>query len=89
MTGVLQNPVCCEATGWIFGAIEIQLYVPWVEYDTKSIFKRNTAGLNSEFSFSQTGWLTKAKEHSLSYYLSITGEDEINPCLSQGYLCKI
>ena len=34
-------------------------------------FKRNKADLNSEFSFSETGCLTKAKELSLSYYLPI------------------
>ena len=44
-----------------------------VGYDTRSIFKRSLMGLNSEFSFSQTSCLTKAKEHSLSYYLPIAG----------------
>ena len=39
----------------------------------KSIFKRSLAGLNSEFSFSQTSWLTKAEELSLPYYLPIAG----------------
>ena len=42
-------------------------------YDTKSIFKRSLTGLNSEFSFSETSCLTKAEEHSLSYYLPIAG----------------
>ena len=42
-------------------------------YDTRSIFKRSLTGLNSEFSFSQTSCLTKAEEHSLPYYLPITG----------------
>ena len=32
-------------------------------------FKRILTGFNSEFSFSQTSCLTKAEEHSLSYYL--------------------
>ena len=34
-------------------------------YDTRSIFKQNLTGLNSEFSFSQTSCLTKAEEPSL------------------------
>ena len=42
-------------------------------YDTGSIFKRSLTGLNSEFSFSLTSCLTKAKEPSLSYYLPIAG----------------
>ena len=42
-------------------------------YDTRSIFKRSLTGLNSEFSFSLTSCLTKAEEHSLSYYLPIAG----------------
>ena len=39
--------------------------------DTRSIFKRSLTGLNSEFSFSKTGCLTKTEEPSLPYYLSI------------------
>ena len=42
-------------------------------YDTRSIFKRGLACLNSEFSFSKTSCLTKAEEPSLSYYLPIAG----------------
>ena len=42
-------------------------------YDTRSIFKRNLTGLNSEFSF-WTSCLTKAEEPSLPYYLPIAGE---------------
>ena len=42
-------------------------------YDTRSIFKRNLTGLNSQFSFSLTSCLTKAEEPSLSYYLPIAG----------------
>ena len=38
---------------------------------TKSIFKRILTGLNSEFSFSLTSCLTKAKKHSVPYYLPI------------------
>ena len=45
----------------------------WAGYDTRSIFKRSLTGLNSEFSFSLTSYLTKAEEHSLSYYLPIAG----------------
>ena len=36
-------------------------------------FKQSLTGLNSEFSFSYTSCLTKAKEPSLSYYLPIAG----------------
>ena len=36
-----------------------------------NFFKRCFTGLNSEFSFSQTSWLTKAEESSLPYYLPI------------------
>ena len=42
-------------------------------YDTRSIFKRSLTGLNSEFSFSYTGCLTKAEVPSLPYYLPIAG----------------
>ena len=41
--------------------------------DTRSIFKQSFAGLNSEFSFSETSCLTKAEEPSPSYYLPIAG----------------
>ena len=33
--------------------------------DTWSIFKQNLMGLNSEFSFSKTGFITKVNEDSL------------------------
>ena len=39
----------------------------------KVIFKRSLTGLKSEFSFSLTSCLTKAKEPSLPYYLPIAG----------------
>ena len=39
----------------------------------KVIFKRSLTGLNSEFSFSWTSFLTKAEEPRLSYYLPIAG----------------
>ena len=42
-------------------------------YDTRSIFKRSLTGLNSEFSFSKTSYLTKTEEPNLSYYLPIAG----------------
>ena len=42
-------------------------------YDTRSIFKRSLTGLNLEFSFSRTSFLTKAKGPSLLYYLPIAG----------------
>ena len=50
------------------------LSTPQHEYDvTKDqFFKQSLTGLNSEFSFSKIGCLTKAKELSLLYYLSIT-----------------
>ena len=42
----------------------------WVGYDTGSMFERS---LNSEYSFSKTSCLAKAKEPSLPYYLPIAG----------------
>ena len=42
-------------------------------YDTRSIFKRSLADLNSEFSFSYTNCLDRAEEPSLAYYLPIAG----------------
>ena len=45
-------------------------FTSWTECDTRSIFKQNTADLNSKFSF-ETGYFTKAKEPSLSYYLPV------------------
>ena len=41
------------------------------ELHTRTIFKRSAAVLNSYFSFSYAGCLTKGKEHSLPDYLSI------------------
>ena len=43
--------------------------------DSWSIVKGETAGLNSDFSFSLAGCLTKAKEPNLLYYLPIAGEE--------------
>ena len=42
-------------------------------WDTRSVFQRSLTGLNSQFSFSYTGCLTKAKEPSLPYYLPADG----------------
>ena len=39
--------------------------------NTRSIFNQSTASLNSEFSFSSTGYLTKTKDPCLSYYFII------------------
>ena len=41
--------------------------------DTRPIFKLSLTGLNSEFSFSLTGCLTKAKDLILPYYLTMAG----------------
>ena len=48
---------------------------PQARCDTRSIFKRSTAGLYSEFSFFLTGLLAKVKESNL-LYLTITGLEE-------------
>ena len=47
----------------------------WSGYDTMSILKWSTAGLNSEFSFSQISWRIKAKEPGLLDYLPIAGKE--------------
>ena len=41
--------------------------------EKRSIFKGSLTDFNSELSFSVIGCLTKAKEHSLLYWLPITG----------------
>ena len=41
--------------------------------DIKSFLKLSTVGLNLEFSFSSSDFLTKKKEVSLNYNLSIAG----------------
>ena len=59
-------------TQWHLTANWVYIYMtllPQAGCDTRWIFRQNKAGLNSEFSFSKTGCLTKAKKHSLSYYL--------------------
>ena len=51
----------------------------WRGNDTRSIFfKGNKVGLNLQFSFSWTGCLIKAKEHSLLYYFSVAGCERKN-----------
>ena len=47
--------------------------LPRTGYDTRSIFKPSLTGLNSEFFFSYTSCLKKAKEPSLPNYLAIAG----------------
>ena len=44
--------------------------------DTRSIFKQSKVGLNSQFSFSLIGCLTKVKEPNLPYYLYIAGKEK-------------
>ena len=53
-------------------------------------FKQSKAGLNSEFDFSYTNYLSKAKEPILSYYLPIAGRRKkwIHG-LSQRHKCKV
>ena len=58
--------------------------------DTRSIFKPCKAGMNSEFSFSLTGWLIKAKEPSLPFCLIIVGSGRNKgwgSCLFWEYKC--
>ena len=45
-------------------------HILWPQPTGQSIFEWNLVGLNSEFSFSQTGWNTKIKESSLSFFSS-------------------
>ena len=68
-TGNLFNDLLIRV---LFSCIYIYIYIPiptWMWH--KVIFKRSLIGLNSEFSFSYTGWHTKANEPSLPYYLLI------------------
>ena len=53
----------------------------------RSIFKWSRAGLNSEFTFSWAGCLTKAKETRLFFYL--VWKEEMDSCLSQGYYRRV
>ena len=43
----------------------------WAGFDSRAIFNWSLTGLNSEFSFSKAGFLSKAKEPSSPYYLPI------------------
>ncbi len=57
-----------------------------------SIFKRRKPGLNTEFSFSETGYPTKFKKTILSYYLCIAEigtVEQIYLCLYQEYLLEV
>ena len=53
----------------------------WAGYDKRLILKQSKAGLNSEFSFSKTGCLTKSKELILLLFFPIIKErkDEFMP----------
>ena len=60
----------------VFFLLAIHIYPPpntRAGHDTRLIFKWSLTGLNSEFSFSKTSFLTKDEEPSLSYYLPIAG----------------
>ena len=52
-----------------------------------SIFKRSTAGLNSEVPFSETGCLTKAKDPTLPYYFLIACFKYISSSIPIKYEC--
>ena len=54
-------------------AILFHLLIIFTNPSARSIFKRSLTGLNSEFSFSYTSYLTKAEEPSQPYYLPIAG----------------
>ena len=63
---------------WIYHLIIWWYYLPTPPLgqdmtQNQFFFKWSLTGLNSEFSFSWTSCLTKAEEHSLSYYLHIDG----------------
>ena len=45
----------------------------WAGFEPRSIFKPSKAGLNLKFSFSLIDCLSKAKEFSMTYYLTIVG----------------
>ena len=62
---------------WLHLCIFVYIYqtlLPLVACDTRSIFKQSKAGLDPEFSFSQTGCITKAKELSQSKYLQFIAQ---------------
>ena len=63
---------------WLRIEQSIDLPIPpsQTECYIRSFFKRTKAGLNSEFSFFYSRFLTKAKDASLPYYLPIAGEEK-------------
>ena len=60
------------------------MYLPNPSAARSSNFKRGRAGLNLEFFF-WSGFLTKAKESSLSYDLPTVGGERIDSWLFQGH----
>ena len=52
---------------------------PWIGCDTRQIFKQSKGGLNSGFSVSSTGCITKAKEPRFSNNLPIARRKLIDP----------
>ena len=59
---------------------------PQTGCNTRSIFKQSASDLNSDFPFSQTGCLTKAKESNLPNYLPIARKVLFtNPSAQAGY----
>ena len=58
---------------------------PWGACNTRSIFKWSKAGFEFEFSFSLTGFLTKAKEPLCPTIYPLLVEEQIDSCLSQGH----
>ena len=54
-----------------------------------SFFKRILTGLNSELSFSETGYHTSVKESSLPYYLIMAGGRILDSYLSHEYQCYL
>ena len=55
----------------LYACIYVWTYLPTLPH-ARSIFKQGLTGLNSEFSISKTGCLTKSKELQLPYNLPIT-----------------
>ena len=57
--------------------------------DTRTISKQSNAGLNLQFSFSNTDCLTKAKESSFLNIYPEVRRGQINSCLSQKHWHKV
>ena len=55
---------------------DMYTFLLWVRCDTRSIFEWSTASLNSEFSFSLTDCLTKAKEPIRRYNFPIAEKED-------------